>query len=303
MSILGPKLIVPIYSMRSYETGKYSILKDGNFKLQINRMNWDYDLLVVPTNIADLDEFLDLGILPMSQIISAEYGENAYETRKIFWNKNQADLDVLGLPIVTDITGYTGDNELINNFNITKDPEVSRPYIDEFIYSDVNSIRRAEMTYVLNEGQKEYLHSIDPDLSITVSQKVITKKYFDRVGVEHPWPIPEFDIFFPFRLTDRAYKFEETVAKHADQTILITDPNDTYDGFGDGFSNVIKKRFTKRQYYGIIDTKPKIIYNENPNKVFHPGLADFIYFGCDIECPYTIPTLEDVLIEDKDNFY
>ena len=88
MSILGPKLIVPIYSMRSYETGKYSILKDGNFKLQINRMNWDYDLLVVPTNIADLDEFLDLGILPMSQIISAEYGENAYETRKIFWNKN-----------------------------------------------------------------------------------------------------------------------------------------------------------------------------------------------------------------------
>ena len=29
---LSPKLVVPIYSMRSYETGEYSILKDGNFK-------------------------------------------------------------------------------------------------------------------------------------------------------------------------------------------------------------------------------------------------------------------------------
>ncbi len=300
MSIAGPKLIIPIYSMRSYKTNQYSILKDGNFKLHINRMNWDEDILIIPKNTSDLDEFLDLGILPRDQIKTANYGINAYETRKIFWKENQTYLDAWGLPIVTDITGYTGSNELINNFNITKDPDVSRFYIDEFIETDVNSIKRATMTYVLNEGQKEYLLSIDPDLNIEVNTKVISKKYFDRVGLEQPWPMPEFDIFFPFRLSDDAYKFEETVFRNERSKILITDPNDSYQN---QFGNVIKKRFTKRQYYGIIYTRPKIIYNENPNKIFHPGLADFIYFGCDIECPYTLPTLEDVLIEDKDNFY
>ena len=45
---LNPKLIVPIYSMRSYKTGDYSILKDGNFKLQLNRMDWDQDILIIP---------------------------------------------------------------------------------------------------------------------------------------------------------------------------------------------------------------------------------------------------------------
>lgn len=300
MSITGPKLIVPIYSMRSYETGKYSILKDGNFKLQINRMNWDHDILIIPKNTSDLDEFLDLGILPFDQVKTAEYGENAYETRKIFWKKNQAYLDAYGLPIVTDITGYTGNNELINNFNITKDPEVSRWYIDEFIDIDVESCKRAKKTYVLNEGQRDYLLSIDPDLNVEVNTKVISKRYFDQVGVQQPWPMPEFDIFFPFRLTDPAYSFEQVVFQNEGSTILVTDPNDSYKN---QFGNVTKKRFTKREYYGIIYTRPKIIYNENPNKVFHPGLADFIYFGCDIECPYTLPTLEDVLIEDKDNFY
>ena len=43
--------------MRSYETGDYSILKDGNWKLHINRMNWDKDVLVVPDRCSDLEEF------------------------------------------------------------------------------------------------------------------------------------------------------------------------------------------------------------------------------------------------------
>ena len=86
---LSPKLVVPIYSMRSYETGEYSILKDGNFKLQLNRMNWDKDILFIPQNTSDLNEFLDLGILPRDQIKTANYGENAYETRKMFWKENQ----------------------------------------------------------------------------------------------------------------------------------------------------------------------------------------------------------------------
>jgi hypothetical protein len=255
-------------------------------------MAWDKDILIIPKNTSDLDEFLDLDILPIDQIKTTKYGENAYETRKTFWKENQTFIDAWGLPIITDITGYTGSNPFINNFNITKDPEVSRWYIDEFIEVDVNSIKRATMTYVLNQGQKDYLRNFTSS-PIEVNTKVIRKEYFDKVGIEIP-KIPDFDIFFPFRISDPAYKFTEVVQNNPDKTILITDPNDSYT---ENYSNVIKKRFTKREYYGIIYYyKPTIIYNENPEKIFHPGLADFIYFGCDIVCPYNLPTLEDILI-------
>lgn len=289
----APLIIIPIYSMRSYETGKYSILKDGNFKLHINRMDWNKDYLVVPHNISDLDEFLDLDIIPSSQLIFGEYGENAYDTRKNFWHSNDINFEALGFDVVTDITGFPYDNNFINNFNITKDPNNPRWYIDEFIDKDIDSIQRAENTFVLNQGQKDYLLSLDPTLKIQVSQKVIRKEYFEKVKMDPPALDFKVDIFFPFRISDPAYKFTEVVENNPEKTILITDPNDSYT---ENYSNVIKKRFTKREYYGIIYTRPKIIYNENPEKIFHPGLADFIYFGCDIECPFTLPKLEDVLI-------
>lgn len=289
------KLIVPIYSMRSYETGEYSILKDGNFKLHINRMDWDNDILVVPENTSDLMEFVDLGIIPISSIVFADYGVNAYETRKTFWSKNLDSLDGIGLPIVTDITGYDGNQPFFNNFNITKDPNSRRPYIDDFIETDIDSIRRAQGTTVLNQGQKDYLVSLAPDLEdkIEVNQKVISKKYFDKVGVEVPIT-PRFDIFFPFRISDKAYQFDDVVNLYSDSRILITDPNDSYES--GKYENVWKQKLSKREYYGLLSTKPEIVYMENPNKVFHPGLADFIYFGCNIVSPHRIPTLEEVLI-------
>ena len=252
----------------------------------------DNDYLVVPNKISDLDEFLDLDIISERQLIFGNYGKNAYETRKNFWHNNDINFEALGFDVITDITGFPYENKFINNFNITKDPNNPRWYIDEFINQDVASILKAENTFVLNQGQKDYLLTVYPTLNITVSQKVISKKYFDKVGIEIP-KVPDFDIFFPFRLSDPAYKFTEVVENNPDQTILITDPNDSYT---ENYSNVIKKRFTKREYYGIISTRPKIIYHEDPEKIFHPGLADFIYFGCDIESPFEIPRLEDVLI-------
>lgn len=292
--------------MRSYVTGEYSILKDGNWKLHINRMDWDKDVLVLPDRCSDLEEFLSLNILTPNQIIYGNYGENAFETRKNFWRWNLG-LDRLGLDIVTDMPKYYGDQKFYNNFNITKNPNNPRWYIDEFIADDLAACKAAEKTYVLNQNQKDYLVELEPSLEdkIEVDQKVIRKDYFDKVGTEVPTDMPDFDIFFPFRISDPAYKFLEVVQNNPEKTILITDPNDSYkEHYGTGFKNVIKKRFTKRQYYGIIDYyKPKIIYNEDPSKVFHPGLADFIYFACDIESPYRIPTLQEVLINGKNSIH
>lgn len=290
--------------MRSYVTGEYSILKDGNWKLHINRMDWDKDVLVVPDRCSDLHEFLNLNILSANQIIYAKYGENAYETRKKFWRWNLG-LDKLGLDIVTDMPRYYGEQKFYNNFNITKDPNNPRWYIDEFIEDDVSGVVQGERTYVLNQSQKDYLVELEPTIEdkIEVNQRVIRKEYFDKVGTEIPTDVPDFDIFFPFRLSDPAYKFEEVVEENPNSIILITDPNDSYQQRPQ-HKNVVKYQCTKRQYYGIIDYyKPKIIYKEDPSKVFHPGLADFIYFACDIRSPYEIPTLQDVLINGKNNIH
>ena len=146
--------------MRSYDTGLYSILKDGNFKLHISRMDYENDIIVIPSNASDIDEFLALGLT--KNHILVEYPKNAYESRKIFWDKYEHFIDSHNMEVLTDITGYNGMMPFSNNFNITKDPNTPRWYIDEFIESDLDSIRRGKKTTVLNQYQKDYLVSIDP---------------------------------------------------------------------------------------------------------------------------------------------
>lgn len=291
------KLVIPIYSMRSYETGLYSILKDGNFKLHINRIE-NNDILVIPSNSSDKEEFLSLGL--HSNIIEVEYFSNAEENRKKFWSKYQQYFDSFNLSILTDITGYTGNQDLYNNFNITYNPKIIRPYIDKFFDVDTLSVLKSIKTTVLNHNQKDsFIDNNYQELSIylksklEVNQKVISKRYFDLVGTKQI-NIPKFDIFFPFRLTDKAYKFEKTVEKYKDKIILITDPNSSYSA---NYENVKVIKPTKPEYYYILSKRPTIIYNEDPELVFHPGVADFIYFKCNIVSEYKIPTLKEVLIE------
>jgi len=290
------KLRIPIYSMRSHIDNTYSILKDGNLKIHLCRMDLDNDYLVIPNNTKDLLEFINLNLIPSNHLIQAKYGINAVDTRDTFWINNLKLIDQLNLDIVTDITGYPGQRNFSNNFNITKLPNIKRSYIDKFFNSDIESIKKAEITTVLNQCQKDYIISLYPELEdkVVVNQKVISKEYFDKVGVEKiDIEIGEKTIFFPFRLSDLAYKFEQTVDKYKDYDFIITNPNDSYSG---NYKNVKIIKPTKKQYYWILSQQPTIIYNENPELVFHPGLMDFIYFNCNIICPYNIPTLEDGLI-------
>jgi hypothetical protein len=200
---------------------------------------------------------------------------------------------------MTDITGYIGHNVFYNNFNISKLPNFDRPYIDDFFETDIESIRRAKHTTVLNKCQKDYIIKLYPELEekISINQKVISKQYFDIVGTStyfHSlFAINEKIIFFPFRLTDPCYKFEETVKKYNDYTIIITDPNCSY---SKSYRNVVCIKPNKKDYYGILSNRPTIIYNEDPDVIFHPGLADFIYFDCKIISDYNIPTLDKVLL-------
>lgn len=301
------KLIVPIFSMRSYETGLYSVLKDGNFQLQLSRANVG-DVICVPFRSSDLEELQSF--FPNHTFVHARYGKNALETRESFWKSNTSVIDAIFEKmncdmIVTDITGYNGKYPVIFNFNITLDPENPREYIDKFIESDVDSVNRSIRTFVLNECQKDVLvdHGAEAH-KIVVSQKVVKPEIIDSYLGKDALEIPlGSGIFHPFRISDKCYKFDDvySYAQSKLRVIFCTDPNDTLD---------IKKypgaflfRPTKRDYYRVLLGKPTIVYHENPEKVFHPGLAEFIYFNADIISEYNIPKYEQVVINEGEDVW
>ncbi|QQV88903.1 hypothetical protein [Providencia phage PSTRCR_121] len=293
--------VIPIYSMRSYKTGKYSLLKDGNLQLHLNR-HQDGDIIGVPLkeNCEDLD--LLKQYFPHITFQELFYSKNAYKTRSEFWSQNSWGVDQLmdfyGCDaLVTDVTGYKGPRPFFNNFNITMDPEVERPYIDEFIYTDVDSVNRSVYTTVLNECQKEVLvrYGVEPDL-IYVNQRVV-KPGVPEAYLDGHEPITVDGVFFPFRISDKCYDFEGVYNSCYEQgvTMIVTDPNDTLVPEVYTLCRPIKP--SKQEYYAILSSKPVIDYRENAEKVFHPGLAEFIYFGCKIISDYNIPSIDQIIVK------
>ncbi|BBC78084.1 Hypothetical protein KNT65_gp036 [Escherichia phage EcS1] len=295
------KLIVPIFSMRSYETGNYAILKDGNFQLQLHRAS-PGDIICIPKNNDDEEELREL--FPEITFCPVWYKDNAYESRKHFWEENWFVIDSLMdyfdcAHLVTDITGYPGKNEVIYNFNITKDREVERYYIDEFIDLDVLSVNQSLRTFVLNKCQKDTLvaYGADED-KIIVSQRVINPDVMQTFS-RNTDPIKFKGVFHPFRISDKCYNFKKVIrtCKGLNLDLYITDPNDTYDASEYNYDKIHLIKLNKKEYYRVLKATPVILYNENPEKVFHPGLAELVYFRCNIHSPYNIPKREDIIIE------
>lgn len=313
-------LWVPIFSMRSYESGKYAIMKDGNFQLTLARIlasDFDEITLALPLkeDISDFDEFYDRQdrYLTLNKVVSSnrpkinfvhlKYGANAVETRKHFWKDNRdffyseavLDFDLL----VTDITGYPGtmsfDLPYINNFNITKLPELDRPYIDQFFDEDLRSIKESLFTTMINPRQAEYIAEVRPDLK----DKVIAD-----TKVAHDAMLPRFyklddpfgtaksanrDIFWPFRISDKAYKFEECMdaivkaGLHRRYKITITDPNDTFVGeLAEKYKFIKKVKLSKAEYYEMLNTQPVVIMLDEIDTVLHPGTIEFFHYKCKV---------------------
>jgi hypothetical protein len=281
--------------MRSYETGEYAILKDGNFQLTMARVlasNFKSITITVPEESSDFDalvqRFKDRTNIKFIQV---PYGANAVETREQFWRMNYAwicaqyeiegNWDVL----ITDITGYGGAKPVVYNFNITKLPELNRPYIDRFFDLDLESIEQSLFTTVLNPRQREFILEVRPDLH----DKVIV-----NTMCAHAELLPLFEkqkpaenlIFWPFRISDKAYEWEQFLAAFEDQglhedgyVVLCTDPNDTLEC---DKSFVMSKKLTKAEYYQMLSARPIIVMLDDIDTVLHPGTIEFFYYRCPV---------------------
>jgi hypothetical protein len=300
-------LWLPIFSMRSYDTGMYSILKDGNFQLTLSRiLASDFDSITVayPTDSSDFEEFeqrvADLANGRNIYFQPMHYGANAVETREKFWTLNYdffyseliLDYDLL----ITDITGYAGtmsyDIPFINNFNITKLPELDRPYIDKFFETDIKNIEAEAslFTTVINPRQREYILQVAPHLKDKVVAYTKVAHYDLMPTGDHKTRV--FDtafsmrtIFWPFRISDKAYKWDQFLEMFIENKldkrykIVITDPNDSYKG---DHKFVKKVKMTKDEYYEYLLKKPIIVMLDEIDTVLHPGTIEFFFYGCNV---------------------
>lgn len=279
-------LWIPIFSMRSYETGKYAALKDGNFQLTMARVlasDFDSHFVAIPEEVSDFDELLArFKNHPTIYFTKMNYGKNAVETRDTFWKKNET-MPITDI-IISDVTGYPGDKPVIYNFNITKLPELDRPYIDKYFEQDLKSIEQSLFTTVINPRQREYILEVRHDLM---------PKIIAHTKVAHEALLPkgmaggndQKMIFWPFRISDKAYEWERFVAAFEEQglddeyIIVTTDPNDT---LHTDASFVMKMKPTKEMYYQILATRPIIVMLDDIDTVLHPGTIEFLHYKCPI---------------------
>jgi len=294
-------LWLPIFSMRSYDTGQYAITKDGNFQLTLSRIlasDFDELTVAVPHDCSDFDEFKAQTKEAMSgkniQFVRLHYGENAVDTRNKFWKLNEGffyshyilNFDLL----ITDITGYTGtmsyDIPFINNFNVTKLPELNRPYIDQFFETDIKNMEAALFTTVINPRQREYILEVAPHLK----DKVIayTKvAHYSLMPSDNKTRIftPLRTIFWPFRISDKAYQFDAFVEMfereklHKRWKLVITDPNDSYKG---DHKFITKMKLSKAEYYEMLQKKPVVVMLDDIDTVLHPGTIEFFVYNCPV---------------------
>lgn len=305
------KLIVPNFSMRSYVTDKYAVLKDGNFQLHLHRAQKD-DLIVVPFNSSDTRELADL--FPEYNFVQLQYGYNVQNTRDYFWVWNQSNVDsIMELHnidlLVTDIAGYCGKHEYIYNMNVAK---------HDYYGKDVKMIAGSKMTYVLNESVKTGFGRLDRNIlsKIKVSQKVINPhimaKYVRMVyeaGLQYQERVSG-ELFHPFRISDNCYDIKRVVQTCNEHkwSLVLTDPNDTWkekEGWlMDAWPvDVSVVKMSKIEYYAKLMSNPMMMYNENPEETFHPGLGELIFFDVQLISDHKIPSRDDVIIGDGEDVW
>lgn len=280
--------------MRSYDTGKYSILKDGNFQLAMARVlasDFDEVFVALPDDAADYDETLaKFAAFEHVYFSGMKYGVNAVATRDMFWVANHelvSNFEASADLIVTDISGYPGKIPVVYNLNITKLPELDRPYIDRFFEQDLKSIENSLFTTVLNPRQREYILEVRPDLLDKVI--VNTRCAHELLLPEHKTPLKavvEKLVFWPFRISDKAYQWEQFLEAFKEQgldeqgyVVFCTDPNDTLECYE---SFVMTKKLTKDEYYTMLASRPIIVMLDDMDTVLHPGTVEFLYYKCPV---------------------
>lgn len=289
-------LQISMYSMCSRKDKKYNILIDGNANYSLHRwstLRKDQTLtMTIPKNVRkyELEEFKKLckkflkckvNFLPIT------YGKSAYHNRHIVPISVQYELGGVEklrekYDVIVSIFCQIKNCD-VYFFDISKVLDYERPYIDEFITYQ----QECDVVFGPNYNQISLLPQVVYDWPL------LNIKILDKFEEYYEKNIPEIEeirklsekydglVFFPFRVTDKAYQFE-TIHKFCQETnklMVITDPNDN---ISDELSHIYKVKYKNRKEFFInfitSDLDFKIYCTEDIFKTIHITIFEILYF-------------------------
>lgn len=307
-------LFIPVFSMRSYETGEYKLNCDGNmarvlsmiYKSEIKHA----DILIPVAEKLDKNDYNELiekvkskgldNIIEFKE--NSGYGENAKETRnseKFLIAFEHYDL------IITEPQKCT--EMLINDSKIDN---------DKITYWCVASETISYSPWFTREYKER-----DIEIAAKVTTACATQSqvlYLKGKSYRDEFYNADFSdmkiIFFPFRLSDPSYKagtFKEMIKKLNQEAnnfkVIITDPNESSEA--DELlklDNVIKMKADFPVYLSILKGRPIIPYFENADEIKHISIEEMIKYNCEIIC-YENKELPDrsniIKVKDDETFY
>lgn len=276
-------LFIPVYSMRSYVTGKYNLKTDGNFN-RVMAVIRKYKPRVAVVTIPEADrlnesfnpEEFSINGVQLAFRQSPIYGENANATRKASYS-DSAFSDLTSFDAVISEPQYVtlGMLNNVENVNLyywcvaTSTDEWPVWFVDEFKDQDVYIADHVK-TIVATEAQKKKLgkNAVVDDFYIPSAKKKI--------------------VYFPFRISDPNYEFDMLMVimnhirarGYADKfKLLIANVNES----SDCIPSYAKLVPTDHDVYNaLLAGKPIIPYFEHMDRLPHISIYEMIEAGCKI---------------------
>lgn len=284
-------LLIPVYSTRSYESGIYDLLADGNVSKFLMKI-----LNSCPKNVDILYPKKSINILPIKEItqkysksnvnwIEFDYCKNAHETRnagKLFYNfivekLNPYDLIISEIDTLAECA-IKSNNSLCDKYNFiywagSWNADLTR-WDNEKSAQRNKEIAKHLTTACLLKGQEELYGG---------------KSFYDECEY-YPFYFDKNIIFFPFRLSDNSYHAKEFIDAikwlrlngEKNFVVLFTDVNDSHifdDKICDYFIKVPQNKFV---YQAILKGRPIIPYLDDVSKNYHSNIYEFLYYKCDV---------------------
>lgn len=286
-------LLVPVLSMRSYETGKYNLMADGNVSRIVSKL-YESDFKSATILIPDEDRIDNKGELErlmrsalrgknVRLLSCAAFGNNAHETRtsKKFFSFlcsiGYEEYDVVLVEpnqLAMDLLSYHfWDDDMLDKFvfwcPVSKTTGFTPSFIEEFDKKDM-MIAKFIKTAVATQSQAGFLKG----------KSFVDETFYNAEAFDYK------TVFFPFRLSDPCYKAKEVkdvltrLKSKYNFKVLYTDPNQS--GVFDDDDLFVRVPSQKEVYIQILKSRPIIPYFENSDDVLHISIFEFMYYGCDV---------------------
>ena len=167
------------------------------------------------------------------------YGINAEDNRAVVPNHFNTDFSYTGYAhVISYFENLRPSVPWILKMSMSKINELDRPYADKYYSSFMASLDDSNLVRadVLNYSQLEEVKRTDPNLAymINVNERCLSRELYSKLAglfvdmdivAQLDKETPTGAIFFPFRISDKAYRFDK--AKLLGRPMVVTDPNES----------------------------------------------------------------------------